>query len=95
MPNFSESQGLIGGTATTTELKYTTSANSWYSMMLQTNSDTGCDVVISINGIDVAKDYSTKAWHKLSCVLYLKKNTKIKFHVTNNVNITCFVSAFK
>lgn len=95
IPNFSELTALVGGTQTTSELKYITPSDSWYLMDLQTNDDTGCDIAIQVNGISVSKDYSIRAWHKITSVLYLKKNTEIKFFVSNNVNISCFVARFK
>lgn len=95
IPNFSELTALVGGTQTTSELKYITPSDSWYLMDLQTNDDTGCDIAIQVNGISVSEDYSIRAWHKITSVLYLKKNTEIKFFVSNNVNISCFVARFK
>ena len=95
IPNFSEPTALVDYTQTTSELKYITLSDSWYLMELQTNEDTGCDIYIQVNGISVSKDYSIKAWHKITSVLYLKKNTEIKFLVSNKVNISCYVLGFK
>ena len=95
IPNFSEPTVLVDYTQTTSELKCITLSDSWYLMELQTNEDTGCDIAIQVNDIYVSKDFSVRAWHKLTTVLYLKKNIKIKFSVSNNVNISCFVSMFK
>ena len=64
-------------------------------MELQINDNTESNIAIQVNNIFVSKDCSVRAWHKLTTVLYLKKNTKIKFSVSNNANIMCFVSKFK